>query len=146
MRVLLAWAVTQTLGVLAGFFIVLRDEYRRAHDIELSLATLAAHADRLVWIGLSLTGFVIFDFVRRATNPAEQPVCAGAVTAWLVTFCVLLAILFAATFGMLLMADAPAVSARVSVHLLSGYGALLVGSFLSSILYVLRVEYALSRR
>ena len=123
-----------------AIFVVIRDELRAAQGIEVSWATLIFYADRLVWLGLSLTLFPVLDLAYRSADLNELQTCHGPMNAVLVGLSSLLLIQFAISFGMLLVADVASVVQKLPLWLLNGYGMLLIGAALCSFAYVIRLE------
>jgi hypothetical protein len=146
MKLLLRWSVTQAIGIAAAFLLGIRDTYRDTHNIEFEWGSLIYYSDRLTWIGLTTAGFVMFDFARRASDSKEQSTCTGAVFAWLVSFSSILVIIFAASYGMILMADAPTIVQRVDLPLVKGYGMVLIAGIFISLVYVVGVEVLTARK
>lgn len=128
------------LGITLAVFVVIGDGFRLAEEIDPTWSTLVYYADRLVWIGLSLSVFPILDMAYRSANLDELLLCRGAMNAWLIGLSTLMLIQFAISFGMLLIADAGLLTDKIPLWALNGYGMLLIGAALCSLAYVVRLE------
>jgi hypothetical protein len=134
-RLLLAWVVAQALGGLATFFSYLGGAVVGHKDF------LAA--DRLVWLGLTLTGFTVFDFARRATSGDAWQV-KGAQFAWVVSINALIMLGCAGVFGVLAARHGLSIPSQLLPVVIGDDFILAVAAaFFVSVAYVLMVEMRL---
>lgn len=141
MRFLLAWVVVLALAVASTLLSFIGFWLRQAGG---GLASEPPLADRLIWAGVIISGFVVFDFVRRASTPDDLSI-RRAEFAWLVTASALMMIVFAGFAGVLVGTGGgpPAEADLRTLGTLSTY--VVAGAALLSLVYVLRVEYWLWR-
>lgn len=72
MRLTLAWFIAHLPAVLAALFVSVRDGLKLPNFTHFGWDTLISYADRLFWISVTSSGFVVFDFVRRATKLKDR--------------------------------------------------------------------------
>jgi len=65
MRLTLAWCIAHVPAALAALFVSVRDGLKLPNFAHFGWDTLINYADRLFWISVTSSGFVVFDFVRR---------------------------------------------------------------------------------
>jgi hypothetical protein len=133
---LLAWVMAQLLGLLPALLSWLAGEMHGA-TVTTSLA------ERLVWFGLTLTGFVVFEFFRRASSPADQAAVTGSAYAWLLSANALAMLVFAGVFGVIVGAGRNEAAFVLVVG--REFLTVLAGAFFASFAYVLVVELRLYR-
>ncbi|WP_428661723.1 hypothetical protein [Reyranella sp.] len=68
MHLTLAWMIAHVPAILAALFVSVRDGLKLPNFAQFGWDTLINYADRLFWISVTSSGFVVFDFVRRATS------------------------------------------------------------------------------
>lgn len=144
--IILNWILTQVFGVMTSLALVLRDEAATPNDITFSLSNSIYYADQLFWIGLTLTLYPLIDIIFRVgklygPEMAIQVIyCGGAINAYILSAAILTAIVFAISFGMVVMAEPSQLIENLPFDVLKGYKFVFLGAIIASVLYVLRLQ------
>ncbi len=99
MRTTLALVITIVFGIVPTALILVRDVVKESSLPTFSLGTAYLYADRAIWLVVGAAGFVLYDFIRKASDIGNRDHVSGGMIAWIVSICGVLLPFNAALFG-----------------------------------------------